>query len=522
MFRLTSSELSRLDRYQTVIYFRPRKSLLEGVLSVGTDRIECMNDLVEFREMGQQLMGAAWDTARAATGSDDAVAVVEFLEMIDQLTAQLAGLRLDIIDQARYMISAAQVVDAVTSSPSNTVGRVRGHIRLATCLAERLPLIRTALQEGLISLPQAEAIADGLNKLPASFGQADIARCQTEILKHVDDLGPAELRVLATRLAELIDPEGAESAEAARLAMEERRARKQRRLRLAPDHHGSMTISGSLPLAEGAQLAAQLEALLPPLASYQLADQLPDRDARTADALLLLAQIAANSGDLPCQGMDRPHVIITMEQDTLATGLGTIQLLGNAGQLGAGDARRLACDAGLIPVVLGSGSQPLDVGREHRHFTKPIRMALTLRDGGCAFPGCTAVPAACEAHHIQPWWMGGESSLANAVLLCPFHHRLVEPDPSRSGESQWRVHLDPVNGLPWFTPPRHIDPNQKPRQHYRHRLRQVELEPDPPEHESARKRSSAASIPQPAVTMLNRQEVSHWEDRGGPDAASPL
>ena len=140
-------------------------------------------------------------------------------------------------------------------------------------------------------------------------------------------------------------------------------------------------------------------------------------------------------------------------------------------------------------MVLGTASRPLDVGRTHRLFTPALRAALLQRDQGCVFPGCTAAPAACEAHHIIPWWQGGATCLANGVLLCPFHHRLVEPDPLQSEESQWRVHLDEVTGLPWFTPPRHIDPARRPRQHQRHRLQQLEPhaggplcahDPDPP------------------------------------------
>ena len=108
----------------------------------------------------------------------------------------------------------------------------------------------------------------------------------------------------------------------------------------------------------------------------------------------------------------------------------------------------MACDAGLIPMVLGTASRPLDVGRTHRLFTPALRAALLQRDQGCVFPGCTAAPAACEAHHFVPWWQGGATCLANGVLLCPFHHRLVEPDPLQSEESQWRVHLDQATGLP--------------------------------------------------------------------------
>ncbi|MEO1201698.1 MAG: HNH endonuclease signature motif containing protein, partial [Pseudomonadota bacterium] len=46
------------------------------------------------------------------------------------------------------------------------------------------------------------------------------------------------------------------------------------------------------------------------------------------------------------------------------------------------------------------------------------------RDGGCRFPGCTSTRH-CHGHHIEHWQHGGETSLDNLVLLCPYHHRLV-------------------------------------------------------------------------------------------------
>ena len=126
---------------------------------------------------------------------------------------------------------------------------------------------------------------------------------------------------------------------------------------------------------------------------------------------------------------------------TLTTGLGKVGLIGvdDVDGLSAGEVRRLACDAGVIPVVLGGPSRLLDVGRTYRMFTPGLRAALVQRDGGCAFPGCAATPACCEAHHIEPWWQGGVTRLGNGVLLCPHHHRLVEPDPLQSEASQWRV-----------------------------------------------------------------------------------
>ena len=96
--------------------------------------------------------------------------------------------------------------------------------------------------------------------------------------------------------------------------------------------------------------------------------------------------------------------------------------------LDAGTLRRLACDADIIPAVLGGESEPLDVGRAKRLFTGGLRTAIIHRDRHCTFPGCDRPPDWCDAHHVRPWWAGGETKLTNAALLCARHHTVVHRD----------------------------------------------------------------------------------------------
>lgn len=87
--------------------------------------------------------------------------------------------------------------------------------------------------------------------------------------------------------------------------------------------------------------------------------------------------------------------------------------------------RKMACDASVIPVVLNSRGEPLDVGRSQRAFSSSIRRAVILRDGGCAYPGCKMPHIYSEVHHIQHWQNGGSTALDNAVMLCGFHHTII-------------------------------------------------------------------------------------------------
>jgi Domain of unknown function (DUF222) len=86
-----------------------------------------------------------------------------------------------------------------------------------------------------------------------------------------------------------------------------------------------------------------------------------------------------DEGELPSRGGQRPHLVLTMKLSDLIHGLGTATL-DTGGHLTAAEARRLACDATLIPMVLGTDSMPLDVGRQHRLATTAIRDALAQRD----------------------------------------------------------------------------------------------------------------------------------------------
>jgi hypothetical protein len=86
--------------------------------------------------------------------------------------------------------------------------------------------------------------------------------------------------------------------------------------------------------------------------------------------------------------------------------------------------RRLLCDAGVVPMLEDEAGKTIDVGRKTRAIPPALRRALDARDGGCRFPGCTN-RIFTDAHHVKHWLEGGETSLANTVLLCRRHHRFL-------------------------------------------------------------------------------------------------
>ncbi|WP_119724506.1 DUF222 domain-containing protein, partial [Lentzea terrae] len=119
---------------------------------------------------------------------------------------------------------------------------------------------------------------------------------------------------------------------------------------------------------------------------------------------------------------------LTMRYDDLANQVGQATL-DNQERVPAAQVRQLACNAGIIPLVLGEKSQPMDIGRKTRTFPAGIRRVLVTRDRGCAFPG-----------------------------LWPTAEAVRRPPCSSLGG--WRCHLGRQRG-PAVPPPPHTDPPQR-------------------------------------------------------------
>ena len=196
------------------------------------------------------------------------------------------------------------------------------------------------------------------------------------------------------------------------------------------------------------------------------------RQQQLLDGLVGAVKAGLTTGTLPAAGGLRPQVMVTIDYRDLLSRLenlehateasGTGQSTGIpgtgsftfTGPVTAATVRKIACDAHIIPVLLGSQGRILDIGRTNRIFPPHIRKALTARDQGCAFPGCTIPAPWCEAHHITYWSHGGTTSTDNGTLVCSHHHHLIHKE-------QW--HIQVKTGIPWFIPPPHIDPRQVPR-----------------------------------------------------------
>jgi hypothetical protein len=174
-----------------------------------------------------------------------------------------------------------------------------------------------------------------------------------------------------------------------------------------------------------------LEAAIGPLSAPRPTDAGPDlrpAQQRRAEALIEVVQRAVAAGEsVPATA--RAQLFVSVDYETLTAGLrgagATVGGVTAGTLLGPETVRRLACDAAIIPIVLGSDGQVLDWGRERRLFTAAQTKRLWLRDGGCTYPGCDRPPHWTQAHHLVHWADGGATDLPNAALLCRHHHTTV-------------------------------------------------------------------------------------------------
>ncbi|MFG1815715.1 DUF222 domain-containing protein [Kribbella sp. NPDC049174] len=183
------------------------------------------------------------------------------------------------------------------------------------------------------------------------------------------------------------------------------------------------------------------------------------------------------------------------------------------GQLGYGDAlsaaaiRRLACDATIIPLVLGSNSEPLDVGRSERLVNRAMRRALNARDRGCVV--CGAPPIQCDAHHVQSWIDGGPTAISNLVLLCRRHHIDLHHGHWTITITNGAVH---VSRPTWADPPRitHRAAQGHPPAHAR-------VDASPPNGTAPSTPNQRANEPAASEQSLNKADETNGSESIRPD-----
>jgi len=287
-----------------------------------------------------------------------------------------------------------------------TIRQASGLVRTAWSMTH-MPTVTDRALEGGVPPRSMQLLGQVRDRNPEHFDNSE-----SSFADSASSLSIGDLRYELSHWEQQVNyPKAVEHAEA---------QHERRNLYLTPLVDGMGDITGMLPPELFHTVTTVIDARVNP--SWLDADDDRTPGQRRADAIGEICEFyATHNSDVVTSSGAKPHVTVTVDYETLKSSARLLPEIDDVA-VTPETIRRITCDAGIIPMVLGSNSEPLDVGRKTRIIPAAIRRAIEHRDGGCTWKGCGAPLSWCDAHHITHWADGGETSAANLTLLCRKHH----------------------------------------------------------------------------------------------------
>jgi hypothetical protein len=431
----------------------------------------------------------------------DALRVVAAGEIDDR---SRRGLGSDGLATRRGCRGAAHLVERLTRvSQGEAARRVRlgRAVRAGSSLTgERLPAahpeVAEALSAGALGSEAASVIVRCLDDARATASSADILVAERHLVEAATVSPADEVAVQARAWREALDPDGAEPRD--------ERLHRKRAFVLGRERDGLTRFSGALEPVGAALLRSAFAEADKPSTTPRFVSEADERagvvtsvddgsgsiellDRRTREQRhydvvtgLLTAGVRASGDTVPVGVRSTASVTAVITLDDLRRaaagasdgpridgdpgsffrpGGGIGWLDGVAEPVSAETVRRLVCEAGFAPLLLGDDGEVLQYGRKRRLFSPAQLSAMGVRDGGCV--NCGAPPGWCDGHHVVPWRDGGTTDIDNGVLLCRSCHTMIHASGHR---------LRMIGGRPWMLAPPGLDPGQTWRPLRNHRL----------------------------------------------------
>ena len=375
-----------------------------------------------------QLEATLDEVADASLWSMDTAETAEVLVRLTRAGARLAELEARLASHAGTVGVAEQVGATSVANwwaHETRMTRTEAHrkTRLATNLTDRHTPVRDALAAGDLLVDQARVIIRAVEDLPDHLDPDLATEAERHLVAEAAHFDAIGLRHLGQGLLHVIDPEAADAHTAKLLEAEERAAAMKVRLTMTDDGTGTTHGRFTLPTRHAEMLKKQLLAFSSPKHRAAVDGGLGERRPGPERLGRAFSEWIERypTDRLPHAGGVSATVVVTIPLDTLTGGLkpGTLD---TGGPISPGQARRLACEAGIIPLVLGGTSEPLDLGRTRRFHSKAQRIAIAHRDKHCTAHGCDWPPGMCHTHHDPTWATGGHTNTKHGRLLCPQHH----------------------------------------------------------------------------------------------------
>jgi cell pole-organizing protein PopZ len=427
----------------------------------------CVRDLVADADRSLE---AARAVALAGLGDDT---LADVTARVARLESRAASLRLALSAEADRRHVAEQTAETGTDAwvarlTGSTREQAASGLRIAGLLQDKYAATREAFAAGDLRADQVRVIVHAAEQAPPEATPEQVAVAEEWLVAKATGVGTRggrpmdakRLRQAARRMFACIDHELAGRHEAILLGRESRSAEAETFLALHDNGDGTFSGKFKIPELHGHLLKATLDRLCAPrrLGRDKAGNLVRDESAIGTG---WGASISETHGAAWCEliehlptlgweghGGNGCEVLVKIDLDALLTGLTEhgAAALDTGVAITAGEARRLACNAGLVPAVLDGDSMPLDLGRSRRLHSRTQRRALALTHDTCAIAGCTRPFAWCEIHHSRiSWYDGGYTDLDNGLPLCGHHHR-------RAHDTRFHLHQRPDGE--WILRPR--------------------------------------------------------------------
>ena len=324
----------------------------------------------------------------------------ERLGLVGRCDARLAGVRTETIAALAARDGEARAAEVLRGDLKQSRGGAKREVQFAGRLAD-LPGTAEALADGAITPQHARAIADASAHTPV-----DEAVLLAAAAKQPVDVFGHTVR-------------GHVNERSAGEDLEERRRRQcaQREANIKQESDGMYKLFGKFDPVAGARIEIALAAMANKVWHAEDARNRATPAQRYADALEAL---------ITRQGTGKPQratLVIVADYDLVARQLRDARLIDGT-PLAPSELLRLALDADILPALFDTKGQPLWLGHKYRHATTAQRIALAVRDKGCAV--CGASNSFCQAHHVIWWENGGPTDIDNLCLLCgDCHHKQI-------------------------------------------------------------------------------------------------
>jgi hypothetical protein len=385
---------------------------------------------------------------------------------LSALESQAAALRLALTAEADARKLAEQEAATGTDSwaaalTGDTREVANGGLLIAQLLRDKYHATREAFAAGRLRIEQVRVIVFAAEKIPSWATPQQVALAEEWLVAKATGDGnrngrpqnAKRLRQTARRMCKVVSKDLADAHEAAMLKKESTRAENETWMTLRDNGDGTYSGRFTIPELHGKLLKGHLDRLSSPKRwtrdkNGNLVEDptLPGTGPGLNWSEHLGAALCETIEHLPVSGHTGGNgvtMVVKIDLDNLITGLGGATL-DEGVRISASEARRLACEAAIIPAVLSGDPVPLDLGRKQRLHTYHQRLALALTHDTCAVTGCDRPFAWCDIHHHQKSWAaGGNTDLDNGLPLCGYHHNRAHDshfDLRQTTDGDWRFH----------------------------------------------------------------------------------